>query len=198
MDERGIDYGVLTGAGLVIAAAVVLLLVFSLLRSSEPANTAIALEAAASEVSGDIGTVASMAIPYRVERHYGFDGMNVSISADYVTASSGKDAFARPLASRIVPGEYGENGSMLWDGTAGMREYLNASFNATGTKDRPIDDGRSEELGRLMDRASRSTLLSPVEPLPGRPLVIEKTFIYTYNGSTHVTEAASYVLVCQG
>ncbi len=198
MDERGVDYGVLTGAGLAIAAAVVLLFAFSLLRSSGDANTAIALEAAASEVSGDVGIVASMAIPYRAERYYGFNGMNVSISADRVTAASGREGFSRPLPNRIVPGEYGENGSLLWGGTAGMREYLNASFNATGTEDRPIDDARSEELRRLMDRAGRSTLLSPVEVLPGRPLVIEKTFVYTYNRSTRVTEATPYVLVYRG
>jgi hypothetical protein len=198
MDERGVDYGVLTGVGLVIAAAVVLLFVFSLLRSSQPANTAIALEAAASEVSGDVGVVASMTVPYKVERHYGFDGMSVSISADRVTASAGKDIFSRPLANRIIPGEYGENDTVLWNGTAGMRKYLNASFNATGTGDHPIDDDRSEELRRLMDRASRSTLIYPIVVSPGRPLAIEKTFVYTYNGSTHVTEATPYVLVYHG
>ncbi len=198
MDERGVDYGVLTGVGLVVAAAAVLLLVFSLLRSSQPANTAIALEAAASEVSGDAGVVASMAIPYKVERYYDIEGINVSVSADRVTASAGKDVFSRPLACRIVPGEYSENGSTLWGGTAGMREYLNASFNATGTEGHPIDDSRSEELRRLMEKASRSTLLYPVEVCPGRPLAIEKTFVYTYNSSTHVAEAIPYVLVYRG
>ena len=198
MDERGVDYGILTGVGLVIAAAVVLLFVFSLLRASAPANTAIALEAAASEVSGDIETVASMAIPYKAERYYDFNGVNVSISADRVTASAGKDAFSRPLAGLIVPGEYRENGSLFWNGTAGMREYLNASFNATGTVEHPIDDNRSEELRRLMGGASRSTLLFPVEADRGKPLAIEKTLIYTYNGSTRKTEATPYVLVYRG
>jgi hypothetical protein len=197
-DERGFDYGVLTGIGLVIASAVVLLFIFSLLRSSAPANTAIALEAAASEVSGDVETVASMAIPYQAERYYGFDGINVSISADRVTASAGNDVFTRPLASRIVPGKYEEDGLLLWNGTEGMRERFNASFNATGTKERPIDDNRSEELWRLMDGAGRSTLLCPVEVRGGRPLIIEKTFIYTYNDSTHAMEARPYVLVYQG
>ena len=198
MDERGVDYGVLTGVGLVIAAAVVLVFALSLLKASAPANRAIALEAAASEVSGDIGTVASIAIPYKAERYYGFDGMNVSISADRVTAAAGKDAFSRPLESRIVPGEYGENGSVVWNGTAGMREYLNATFNATGTEERPIDDDRSDELRRLMDGASRSTLLFPVEAAYGKPLAIEKTFLYTYNSSTNTMEAAPYVLVYRG
>lgn len=198
LDERGFDYGVLTGIGLVIASAVVLLLIFSLLKSSGPANTAIALETAASEVCGDIETVASMAIPYSAEHYYGFDGINVSVSSDHVTASAGNSAFSRPLVGRIVPGKYEENGFLIWNGTAGMREYLNASFNATGTMERPIDDNRSEELRRLMDGASRSTLLYPVEALARRPLIIEKTFVYTYNDSTHAVEARPYVLVYQG
>jgi hypothetical protein len=177
---------------------VVLLFIFSLLRSSAPANTAIALEAAASEVCGDVETVASMAIPYRAERYYGFDGINVSVSADRVTASAGSDVFSRPLVSRVVPGEYEEDGFILWNGTGGMRERLNASFNATGTKERPIDDNRSGELRRLMEGASRSTLLRPVEVRAGKPLAIEKTFVYTYNGSTHKMEAMPYVLVYRG
>jgi hypothetical protein len=198
LDERGVDYGALTGVGLVIASAVVLLFIFSLLRSSAPANTAIALEAAASEVCGDVETVASMAIPYRAERYYGFDGINVSVSADRVTASAGSDVFSRPLVSQVVPGEYEEDGFILWNGTAGMRERLNASFNATGTKERPIDDNRSGELRRLMEGASRSTLLRPIEVRAGKPLTIEKTFVYTYNGSTHAMEARPYVLVYRG
>lgn len=198
MDDLGTDYGALTGIGLIIASAVVLLFIFSLLKSSGPANTAIALETAASEVCGDIETVATIAIPYRAEHYYGFDGINISISADYVTASSINNKFARPLASRIVPGKYEEDGFLIWNGTAGMREYLNASFNATGTTERPIDDNRSWELRRLMDGASRSTLLYPVEAPTRRPLIIEKTFVYTYNDSTHAVEARPYVLVYPG
>jgi hypothetical protein len=196
LDERGFDYGVLTGIGLMIASAVVLLFIFSIFKSTGPADTAIALETAAEEVCGDIGTVASMAIPYKAEHYYGFDGIDISIGADYVTASNDNDTFARPLISRIVPGAYAENGSMLWNGTAEMREYLNASFNATGTRERPVDNSSSEALRRLMDRASRSTLLCPVEVESKRPLLIEKIFIYTINGST--TEAEAYVLVYRG
>ncbi len=197
MDELGTDYGVLTGAGLAIASAIVLLFIFSLLRSAGPANTTVALEAAASEVCGDVETVASMAIPYKAERYYRFDGMNVSVSADYVTASAGGETFSRPLAVRVVPWEYEEDGVVLWNGPEGMRERFNASFNATGTKERPIDDGMSEELSRLMKGAIRSTLLSPVKVRAGK-LVIEKTYVYTYNCSTRAIGAAPYVLVYGG
>ncbi len=198
MDDRGVDYGVLAGVGLVIASAMALLFIFSLLRAAAPADTAVALEAAASEVAGDVETVAAMEIPYKAGRYYGFDGINVSVSADRVTAAAGDDVFSRPLATRIVPGIYSEDGLLLWNGTEGMRQYLNASFNAPGTKERPIDGNRSTELGRLMDGARRSTLLCPIVVRPGSPLVIEKTFVYTYNGPARVTEAKPLVLVYRG
>jgi hypothetical protein len=193
-DERGMDYGAVTGIGLMIASAVVLLFVFSLFRSAQPANTAIALESAASGVCGDIETVAAMAIPYKAERYYSFDGMDVSISTDHVTASAGNITYARPLPCRIVPGKYLRNGTVLWNGTAGMREYLNMSFNATGTREGPV--ANSTALRRIFEDAGRSTLLSPVVVAPGKPLYIEKTFVYTLNGSSW--EAEPYVLVYQG
>lgn len=194
LDDRGVDYGALTGIGLVIASAVVLLFVFSMVRSSASADVAIALEAAASEVCGDIETVGSIAVPYRVERFYRLDGAEVRVSSGYVNASCGKDVFSRPFACRIVPGRYEENGSQLWNGSAGMREYLNATFNATGTRERPVDGNHTKALTTLMDRASASTFASPVEVPHGRPLIIEKTFIYAMNG----VEAEPYVLVYAG
>jgi len=197
MDERGVEQGLLTSVGLILASAAVLFFVFSSFSSLRPSNTAIALESAASEVCGDVETVASMAIPYAAERHYSY-GFDVSICADYVAASSTNITFVRPLAVRIVPGMYSWNGSLAWNNTNEMREYLNSSFNATGTPERPIDDDRAAELYGLMDRASRSTLLNPIKLEAGRPLVIEKAFLYTYNGSSHILEAKSYVFVYQG
>jgi hypothetical protein len=196
LDEGGVDYGAITGIGLMIASAVVLLCVFSLFNSARPANTAIALESAASGVCGDIQTVAAMAIPYKAERYYGFDGMDVSISTDHVTASAGNITYARPLPCRIVPGKYLHNGTVIWNDTADMREYLNSSFNATGTRESPVDNG--PELRRLFESAGRSTLLLPVQVASGRPLFIEKTFVYTLNGSSGSREVEPYVLVYQG
>lgn len=193
-DDRGIDYGVLTGIGLAIASAVVLLFILTMLRSSETADRSIALQSAASEVCGDIETVGSMAVPYSAEHYYAFDGIDVYVSTGYVNASFGKDEFSRPFTGRIVPGAYTKNGTLLWNGTAGMREYLNASFNATGTKDRPIGDDDTKAFIALMDRASMSTLDSPVEVPHGKPLIIEKTFIYAMDGG----EAEPYVLVYPG
>ncbi len=196
LDDRGVDYGALTGIGLAVASAVVLMFIFSMLRSSAPADTAIALESAASEVCGDIETVGSMAVPYKVERFYGLDGAEVRVSSGYVNASCGKDTFYRRFACRIVPGRYEENGTLLWNGTTGMREYLNATLNATGTREMPVDGNRTKALLILMDRASASTFARPVEVPHGRPLAIEKTFVYTANGT--LLEAEPYVLVYSG
>ena len=84
----------------------------------------------------------------------------------------------------------------LWNGTAGMREYLGATFNATGTRERPIDHSSAGGLEDLMRGASMSTLAVPVEVPHGRPLIVEKAFIYTTDGS--VMEAEPYVLVYSG
>lgn len=192
-DDKGVDYGVLTGIGLAVASAVVLLFIFSMIRSSTAADRAIALESAAAEVCGDIETVGSMAIPYTAERYYRLNGVDVNVSSGYVNASYGKETFSRPFACRIVPGAYSVNGTLLWNGTAGMREYLNVSFNATGTRERPVDSGRLQEL---MDRASTGTLDCPVNVPHEKPLIIEKTFIYTVNGTR--LEAEPYVLVYAG
>ena len=37
MDDGGFDYGILTGVGLMIAAALVLLMVFSIFKATAPA-----------------------------------------------------------------------------------------------------------------------------------------------------------------
>ncbi|HTY90519.1 MAG TPA: hypothetical protein VMC84_05020 [Methanocella sp.] len=194
LDDKGFDYGVLTGIGLAIAAAVVLLIALTMLRSSETADASVALQSAASEVCGDIEAVGAMAVPYKAERYYEFDGVDVRVSSGYVNASSGKGTFFRPFAGCIVPGKYEENGTVIWNGTAGMREYLNASFNATGTKDRPVDRNHTKALIALMVRAGVSTIVSPVEVPRGRPLVIEKTLIYAMDGA----EAEPCVLVYAG
>jgi hypothetical protein len=197
MDDRGIDEGFLAGIGLMAASAAVLLFAFSIVSYLMPSNTAIALESAASEVCGDVETVATMAIPYAAEKRYSFD-FDVSVSTDYVVATGSNATFARPLAVRIVPGKYSENGTLAWNGTSAMRQYLNATFNATGTREHPIDDSRADELYGLMERASSSTLSNPVKLEGDRAVVIEKAFLYTYNGSSHTLEARPYVFVYNG
>ena len=179
MDDGGFDYGILTDVGLLIAAAMLLLMVISIFRATAPANTVIALESAAGQVNGDIDTVEAMTIPYVHESTYDASGIDLLVSQDRVIARSGCSTYTRPMISRVYPGLYRENDTVLWDGTAKFREYLNLSFNATGTRDDPIQANRSAELKALMGRAGRSMLEMPVTITPRKPLVIEKLFIYT-------------------
>ena len=178
MDDEGFDYGILTSVGMMIVAALLLLMVFSIFKATAPSNTAIALESAAGQVNGDIDTVAAMAIPYVHESTYDSSGIDLLVGSDQVIARSGCSTYARPMVSRIYPGLYMENGTVLWDDTVGFREYLNSSFNATGTRNDPIHANRSAELKALMGRAYRSILERPMAITPKKPLVIEKLFIY--------------------
>jgi len=162
-----------------IAAALLLLMVFSIFKATGPANTAIALESAAGEVNGDIGTVAAMAIPYVHESTYDVNGIDLIVGYDQVIARSGCSTFSRPMVTRVYPGFYTENSTLMWGDTAGFREYLNTTFNATGTRNDPIQANRSAELEALMGRAGRSMLEKPVAITPKKPVVIEKLFIYT-------------------
>ena len=196
MDEEGFDYGILTGVGLMIAAALVLLMAFSIFKATAPANTAIALESAAGQVNGDIGTVAAMAIPYVHESTYDANGIDLLVGQDQVIARSGCSTYSRPMVSRVYPGLYAENDTILWSDTAGFREYLNLSFNATGTRNDPIPANRSSELKALMGRAGRSLLEKPVAITPKKPLVIEKLFIYTVDEGG-VPGGEPYVFVYQ-
>jgi hypothetical protein len=179
MEDGGFDYGILTSVGLLIASALVLLMVFSIFRATAPANTMIALESAADQVNGDIDTVQAMSIPYVHESAYDLGGIDLLVSHDRVIARSGCSTYARPMVSRVYPGLYAVNDSVLWSDTAGFREYLNSSFSATGTRDDPIQANRSAELKALMDMAGRSMLENPIAVTPRKPLVIEKLFIYT-------------------
>jgi hypothetical protein len=198
LDEGGFDYGVLTGIGLIIASAAILIFVFALFGSMKPANTAIALENAACEVSGDLETVGSIAVPYSESRYYGFDGIGVLVSEDRVTATMGGVSFSKPLTIRISPGKYVDNGSIRWNDTEDFRHYLKVSFNATGTIDDPLDPVYSARLGSLMRKAASSTLLSPVQIVPKRPLLIERSFVYLAGNYTVAPEVNAYVFVYQG
>lgn len=197
-DSSGLDHGVLTGLGVTIASAIVLLVVFSIFRSTAPADVSIYMESAACTVSGDINTVASSAIQYSHEDAYMFDGLNISVSSEYVMVSGpGRDTFTRPLSTRIYPGRYLENGSTLWNNTMEMREYLNATFGAPGTRGHPISASRADELKVLLDRACRSMASSPIKIKQGATAVIEKTFIYTYDNASCIPGGEPFVFVYQ-
>lgn len=196
-DDSGLDHGVLTGAGVAIASAVMLLIAFSVFRATIPADSTISLCSAVEEINGDIGMVASMALPYACERTYGLNGIDVSITPEYISASDGSSVrFARPLVIRVYPGRYGENGSVVWNNTTDMRRYLNDTLGAPGTEDRPIDERGPGQLTEIMEKAGRSMIYDPLTVKENRPLIIEKAVIYSLD-SRGKARGASYVFVHQ-
>jgi hypothetical protein len=122
-DDSGSEELIL-GMGALIAVAVLLIVVFSLFRATLPADRSVALQSAASEISGDIATVASASVPYSHAEQYSYSGTCLTVSSDYVTAlDSSGDSFARPLPVRVNPGCYSGNG-VSWNSTAEFRAYL--------------------------------------------------------------------------
>ena len=162
-DDSGTLESLLSGAGLAVAAGMILLVIFILYRSTGPANAAIALQAAAAEVSGDIGTVAASAVPCARDGICSPPGITIRITSDYVVAGSppGRE-FARPLAVRVYPGSYAGRDGEGWNDTAGLRRYFNATFGQPGTKESPLDVASGSQASALLDRASRDMDSAPV------------------------------------
>ena len=75
MDGNASMESLLSGAGITIAAAVLIIVVFTLFRSTGQANEAISLQSVASEVCGDIGTAAVSSVAYGHCRTYPAEGI---------------------------------------------------------------------------------------------------------------------------
>jgi hypothetical protein len=196
--DNGTMESVLSGAGITVAAALVMLMVIALYRSTGPADAAILLQTAAGEVCGDIGTVAISALPYaRSEAGY-TQGIDIRISSDYVVAGTmAGTEFARPLAVRVYPGNYQGPEGVSWNDTAGMREYFNVTFGQPGTKESPLDVNNGSLASALLEKASLDMAIHPVCMDWFTALTIEKLFLYTYNDSSHTTRSEPYVFVYQ-
>ena len=97
-DDSGSEELIL-GIGALIAVAVLLIVAFSLFRATLPADRSVALQSAASEISGDIATVASASVPYSHAEQYSYSGTCLTVSSDYVTAlDSSGDSFASSVS----------------------------------------------------------------------------------------------------
>lgn len=177
-DERGVDYGMVTGIGVAIASAIILLAVFAAFRSAAPAGETMALQSASSCIAGDIDTVSMMGIPYAREESYGFNGMDVYIGPDHVRAVTAGSSFVKPLSVRVYPGRYEEEGAIIWNDTCGFRQYLNVTLGATGSEDSPLRSESMDGLHALLERSLRSMAASPVHVVPGRLLSVEKLYVY--------------------
>lgn len=185
------------GLGALIATAVLLLLVFSLFRATLPADRSVALQSAASEVAGDVATVATVSVPYSHTDQYTYPGICLYVSSDYVTAlDSSGDCFARPLAVRVHPGRYSGHG-VSWNDTAEFRACLNASFGADGSETSPINSCNASSITSLLASVRVDMAATPLTVDPSRPLVIEKQLIYVRNSSYRETECIPCVFVYQ-
>ncbi len=89
MDANGSMESLLSGTGVAIAAAMLMIIVFTLSRSAGQANDAISMQSVASAVCGDIGTVAVSSWACSHNETYPSDGIMVKITSDYVVASDG-------------------------------------------------------------------------------------------------------------
>jgi hypothetical protein len=195
-DDSGTLESLLSGAGLAVAAGVILLAIFVLYRSTSPANAAIALQTAAAGVSGDIGTVAASAVSCASDGICSPPGITIRITSDYVVACSPPDReFARPLAVRVYPGCYAGRDGDGWNDTAGLRRYFNATFGQPGTKESPLDLAGGSQASALLERASQEMDSSPVLVDLSGHLTIEKLFLYIHNASSGMTESEPYVFV---
>jgi hypothetical protein len=197
--DSGSMESILSGAGVTLAAALVLVAVVALYRSTGPANAAIVLQTVAADVCGDIGTSAISTVPYIQSYTCDQQGVTIRVTSDYVVASSSPDReFARPLAVRVYPGNYKSPGGVCWNGTAGMREYLNMTFGRPGTRESPLSIDNGSHVSALLERAGMEMASQPVGVDQSTPLIIEKLFIHFRNASSGLTESTSYVFIYQG
>jgi hypothetical protein len=196
--DSGAMESVISGVGITLAAALIMLAVIALYRSTAPADAAIALQSAAAEVCGDIGTIAASSVPYARSDTCTRQGISVRITSDYVIAGSLPDIeFARPLAVRVYPGNYRGPDGAGWNDTDGMREYFNATLGRPGTKESPLSVANGSMASELLEKASRDMDIRPVFLDLSMPLTIEKLFVYVHNASSGITESEPYVFIYQ-
>jgi hypothetical protein len=195
--ENGSLEGLLAGVGIAVAAAMLMLVILMLFRSTGPANSAIALQNVAAEVCGDLGTAAISSIPYCHSETCPEEGINITVTSDYVVASdTAGHEFARPLPVRVFPGTYGSQDMTFWNDTGELGEYLNRTIGSPGTRERPFNRTGGRLAAALLEKAGRALASHPLCISDARPLTIEKLFLYTRNDSSPVMESDPYVFVC--
>ncbi|HEY3274205.1 MAG TPA: hypothetical protein VGJ92_10610 [Methanocella sp.] len=196
--NSGTMESVISGAGIALAAALIMLVVIALYRSTGSADAAIALQSAAAEVSGDIGTIATLSVPFANNYTCAAEGITVRITADYVIVGCLPcSEFARPLTVRVYPGNYQGADGTCWNDTAGMREYFNATLGRPGTKELPLTVANGSKASALLEKASLEMDSRPVLLDPSLPLTIEKLFVFVHNASSGITESEPYVFIYQ-
>ena len=195
-DDHGSEE-LLLGMGALLASALLLLVVFSLFRTTLPADRSVALQLSASDVSGDIATVASSSVPFSHIEQYRYNGISISISSDYVCANaSSGDCFAKPLPVRVTPGRYCSD-NISWNDPTEFRVFLNMTYGDDGSEQSPIDSANASGLNGLLARSRLSMVATPLVIDPTLSLIIEKQFIYFQNNSSSAKECIPCVFVYQ-
>jgi hypothetical protein len=188
----------LSGIGVTIAAALIMLAAIALYGSTGPADIAIMLQTAAADVCGDIGTVAASTVPCAHRDTISRQGVGIRITSDYVVACGPQGMeFARPLAVRVYPGNYQGPDGACWNGTEGMHEYFNATFGRPGTKESPLSVDNGSRAAALLEKSSLDMVSDPVYADQSLPLTIEKLFVFVNNASSGIMECEPYVFVYQ-
>ena len=144
MADAGSMEGLLSGAGVTLAAAVIMIVALSLFQSLEPADAYIALRSAAAGISGDIATVAAS-----------------------------------------------------WTGTCGLLEYLNDTFERSGTRGAPLSRENGSKTAALLETARLSMASRPLAVEPDLPLKVEKLFLHAYDNASERVVIEPYVFVYQ-
>jgi hypothetical protein len=188
--------GLLSYAGIAVASAALLSIALAVSGATRAPDAAIALQSAASEACGDIGTVAVSAVPYHHSKVYDQGGVALCISSDFVIArSAGGAEFAKPLPVRVYPGRYADGGSVAWNDTAGIRDYLNATFGRRGTPESPLSWENATAMRGILEAARKQMALAPVAICPGEPVIIEKLPVCFVNETSDVRGCDHYVFV---
>ena len=196
--DTGSMEGLLSGAGVALAAALIMIVVLSLFQSLGPADAYIALQSAAAGVSGDIATVAASAVPGCNCETCPADGVTIRITSDYVVAADpfGR-TFAKPLAVRVYPGNYSGSGDASWADTGGLLGYLNRTFGRTGGGQSPLSHDNNSKAAALLETARLSMASEPLAVDPGLPLKVEKLFLHAFDNDTGKVVIRPYVFVYQ-
>ncbi len=201
-DERAWADFFITGLGLMLFAAVLLLCAFKVYPMFEEQQARAGLDAAASDIASKIEAVDSVTVPgYRYFHAFNEKDtfVRMGISAEYVTVQTNLSTpwgerelvHAEPVVVRIYPP------NSNWSNTSDLRKKLSDLFaGKNGDVMSPLDFLRDKNAVDGMFSNIESELAHyPFVPDMGRSLIIEKVLIYYADGNRSVKR--DYVLIYQ-
>ncbi len=201
-DERAWADFFITGVGLMLFAAVLLLCAFKVYPIFNEQQAKAGLDAAASDIASKIEAVDSVTVPGYSYFH-SFDekdkNVRMGISTEYVTAETNMSTqwgerglvHAEPMVARVYPP------NSNWSNTSGLRKKLSdLCAGKNGDAMSPLDFSRDKNAVEGMFSHIESELAhNPFVPDMNRSLIIEKVLIHYTDGNRSVKR--DYVLVYQ-